>query len=229
MSIKNMPHGYPSVILSAGGRRIHAKIHRLVAEAFIPNPEGFPCIDHIDTNRANNNVENLRWVDYKGNSNNPLTIEKLRKSSSKKYGAGWKTINTRNKNNSCHAEVPVCQYKLNGELVAEYRSIAEAREATNIQHCTLVGAIHGKFKQAGGYLWAKLGEAPTPYIPNTPSGQKTVFQYDLSGEYIREWVSAASADRYFSKRGVSRCAIEKKRPFCGYWWSYEKKENLFSE
>ena len=48
-------------------------IHQLVAKAFIPNPENKPCIDHIDGDRTNNNLTNLRWVTFKENSNNPNT------------------------------------------------------------------------------------------------------------------------------------------------------------
>lgn len=51
-------------------------IHKLVAEAFIPNPYNKQCVDHIDTNTFNNNVENLRWAIIKENNSNPITVSK---------------------------------------------------------------------------------------------------------------------------------------------------------
>lgn len=51
------------------------KIHRAVAELFIPNPENKPYVDHINTDRADNRAENLRWVTPKENNNNPLTMK----------------------------------------------------------------------------------------------------------------------------------------------------------
>lgn len=67
--------GYLCVVLTKEGKRYRKKVHRLVAEAFIPNPEGKPEVDHIDTVQTNNCVENLRWVTAKENNNNALSIE----------------------------------------------------------------------------------------------------------------------------------------------------------
>lgn len=62
-----------TVILCKEGKTYSRLVHRLVAEAFIPNVEGKPVVDHIDTNPQNNRVDNLRWVTVQENCLNPLT------------------------------------------------------------------------------------------------------------------------------------------------------------
>lgn len=59
------------------GYKILAKdyLHRIVAELFISNPDNKQCVDHIDTNRSNNRIDNLRWVTRQENCNNPLTLQ----------------------------------------------------------------------------------------------------------------------------------------------------------
>ena len=74
--------GYLQVSLS--GFRNPQSVHRLVAEAFLPNPENKPAVDHINGNRLDNRVENLRWVTNKENSNNPNTKYKNIYSSNRK-------------------------------------------------------------------------------------------------------------------------------------------------
>lgn len=60
--------GYPEIHLQANdGRSKYCRVHRLVAQAFIPNPDNLPQVDHIDGNRANNCVDNLRWCTAKQN------------------------------------------------------------------------------------------------------------------------------------------------------------------
>lgn len=60
--------------------RSEVLIHRLIAKTFIPNPDNKPCIDHIDGNKHNNRVDNLRWVTYSENMKNPVTNKVLRNS-----------------------------------------------------------------------------------------------------------------------------------------------------
>lgn len=64
---------YLSVVLCKDGKTYPKTIHRLVAEAFISNPENKPVVDHIDANTENNCVDNLRWVTQKENCLNPIT------------------------------------------------------------------------------------------------------------------------------------------------------------
>lgn len=70
--------GYNIVVLCNGIRKT-INVHRLVAAAFVPNPENKPCVDHIDGDRANNHADNLRWVTAKENCNNPITKSRLHK------------------------------------------------------------------------------------------------------------------------------------------------------
>lgn len=73
-------YGYASVHLYHNGVFKKRPIHQLVAEAFCPNPDDKPFIDHINAIRTDNRASNLRWCTSKENSNNPLTIEATRKS-----------------------------------------------------------------------------------------------------------------------------------------------------
>ena len=53
--------GYAVVILMKDGKKYYKKVHRLVAKAFIPNPNNLPCVNHKDENKKNNNISNLEW------------------------------------------------------------------------------------------------------------------------------------------------------------------------
>ena len=60
-------NGYMYVTLQKDKKRKTIKVHRLVAEHFIENPNNYPCVNHIDSNRKNNDVSNLEWVTHKQN------------------------------------------------------------------------------------------------------------------------------------------------------------------
>lgn len=73
-------HGYLYVSLyDDSQKRKYIGVHRIVALAWIPNPNNFPHIDHIDGCRTNNAISNLRWVTRSMNMNNPITKERLSK------------------------------------------------------------------------------------------------------------------------------------------------------
>ena len=66
-SMDSTSDGYYKVDLYSNGKRTSVRVHRLVAEAFIPNPNELPQINHIDGNKENNNVKNLEWVNNSQN------------------------------------------------------------------------------------------------------------------------------------------------------------------
>lgn len=72
--LKNNRHGYPYVIMSIFGKDITAKIHKLVALAFVPNPCNFPVINHKDGIKTNNNYYNLEWCTHSYNSNHYIGL-----------------------------------------------------------------------------------------------------------------------------------------------------------
>lgn len=73
-SFVNKSNGYLSVDLYKNNKSEKVTIHRLLAEAFIPNPENKPCVDHKDGNRKNNDLSNLRWASYSDNNSRFNTI-----------------------------------------------------------------------------------------------------------------------------------------------------------
>lgn len=66
-------YGYHRVILYEGRRRFRTMVHRLVAQAFISNPYKKPCVNHKDSNRLNNHVQNLEWVTYQENMDHAIS------------------------------------------------------------------------------------------------------------------------------------------------------------
>lgn len=122
--------GYPSVTLCANGKRKNVPVHRIVAMAFIPNPNGFPEVNHLDENKEHNAVSNLEWATKKANIN---------------YGT--RTARANEKKFKC-----VAQFSLNGTFLRLWNSVKEA-EQTGFNHSAISACCHGRRKSHGGFVW----------------------------------------------------------------------------
>lgn len=139
--------GYCIVGLSTNGKYKTHYVHRLVAEAFIPNPENKPCIDHINTDRTDNRVENLRWVTHKENSNNPLTKEKWCETRK-----GRERLSTRGGKHPKAKKVQ--QFTKDGLFIKEWGTPKEASREMGFKSSTnIVDCCNGWQKTAYGFIW----------------------------------------------------------------------------
>ncbi len=133
--------GYFYVGLYKNKKQTKFLVHRLVAIAFIPNPNNYPCVNHKDCNPQNCCVENLEWVSHIGNMSYPPTRERL--------SEAHKGLML----NYPGFSKPVAQYTLDGILVAIYPSIHEAERQTKIRNGDIYRCCKGQRHTAGGYIW----------------------------------------------------------------------------
>ena len=124
-------NGYLYVDLYKDGKRKTYKVHRLVAQAFIPNPHSLPEVNHKNEDKTDNRVENLEWCTQEYNINYGTRNVKVAKSMSK----------------------PVLQYTVDGELVREWKSTAEAEQQVGFSHQNISSCCLGKAKTYKGYIW----------------------------------------------------------------------------
>lgn len=128
-------NGYLFVSL---GRKKTISIHRLVAEAFIPNPDNLPQVNHRDENKENNNVDNLEWCDSKYNNN---------------YGTHNKRVSDTQINDQNKSK-KVIQFSKTGEFIREWPSTNECgRNGFNQGHVAACCRGNTKLKTYKGYIW----------------------------------------------------------------------------
>lgn len=128
--------GYLMVCLTSDkGKQRNYWVHRLVAAAFIDNPEGLEQVNHKDENRTNNRADNLEWVTSKQNNN---------------YGSRNKRVSNSKRNTNCKK---VYQYDKQGNLLKIWESVHEVNRQTGFDIAFLARCCRGKRSAAYGYIW----------------------------------------------------------------------------
>lgn len=123
--------GYLQVCLWKDGVRKTCKVHRLVATAFIPNPQGLPEVNHISEIKTDNRAKNLEWCSHSYNN----------------------TYNDKSKKVGEKLCKPIFGIDKMTGLIVEYKSAKEASRQTGISQGNIGSCLKGKRKSAGGFQW----------------------------------------------------------------------------
>ena len=124
-------NGYLRVQLYKNRNLQNRYIHRLVAEAFIPNSQNKPQVNHKDENKKNNCVENLEWMTSKENNN---------------YG-------THAERSGLNRRKSILQYSKSEEFINEWPGICTVEEELGFSHASIIKCCLGKLKSAYGFIW----------------------------------------------------------------------------
>lgn len=129
MAAADNNYGYLIVVLCKDGKHRTRKVHRLVAETYIPNPEGKREVDHIDNNRKNNCIQNLRWVT---SAENKIDVD---------------------------AHAPKCFSRIRCvETGKIYKNCADAARDVGVHRYAINSCVNGKSKTSAGYHWERVKE-----------------------------------------------------------------------
>lgn len=149
----NKKGDYFSFVLQGKGKKQKStRIHRLVAEAFIPNPDNLPEVNHKDGNKQNNRVENLEWCSRSYNTRHSINMHHEQLDPMIYY-------------NKILRPKPIVQLRKDGTIVNRFENGAEASRATGVCHRNILQAAnrtpfkpgHPR-KSAGGFIWRFEGE-----------------------------------------------------------------------
>lgn len=120
---------YLTIRLVKDKKQKYYSVHRLVAQAFIPNTNNYPVVNHKNEIKVDNRVENLEWCTVKYNNN---------------YGTRYKTSNKK---------TPIVQLSKDGVIIKKWDKIINASITLGINQGSIVRCCKGKLKSTGGYIW----------------------------------------------------------------------------
>ena len=126
-------NGYLMHCLYKNNKSKNLLLHRIVATAFIDNPEEKPCVNHIDENKLNNDLSNLEWCTVRENNVHGTRIKRAAEKLSQK----------------------VIQLDLDDNVLNEFESMKQAERETGVFASHIGASCNGKRKSAGGYKWKR--------------------------------------------------------------------------
>lgn len=147
---------YLFVGLHKNGKTKQRNIHRLVAEAFIINPNNLPCVNHINEVKTDNKVTNLEWCTVEYNSNYGNAKKNMiasRRKNNNQEAINKKIKEAKKRNGSFSCEKPVAQYTMDGTFISNYESATDAERKTGISRGGIQRCCIGRYSQAKGFVW----------------------------------------------------------------------------
>lgn len=130
--------GYKTVSLTKNGSTKTMFVHRIVAEAFLPNPSNLPMVNHKDEDKTNNCIDNLEWCTASYNRTYGKAIERQAK---------------KIRGRESDKKIAIIQKDTNGEFLNWFDSLTKAAEKVNGSTSSISAVCKGKRKTAYGYLW----------------------------------------------------------------------------
>lgn len=152
--------GYPKVMLAYGKRKT-INVHRLVAQAFVPNPNNHNVVNHIDEDKTNNNASNLEWCTTQHNVT---------------HGVGSLARNTK-----------VNQFSKDGKFIKTWDSMKDAEIALGIKYQQVSGCCRGLSNTAGGYIWEYADEHHRKYDPSFIGKRGKMYEYNGISKTLTGW------------------------------------------
>ena len=197
LSLRHNHHGYLMCWLYNNNHKKGLQVHRLVDAAFIRKPLVNEVIDHINGVRDDNRVCNLRWCTVQENNAFPLAID-----------------------NKQPYKKPCSQYTLDVEWIADFESMLDAQNKTNVSTAAISMCCNNRMKQAGGYQWRVKDDTKT--IPPISKVGTVVLCYSLDGNLVKEYPSCISASKELGV-GISTLNVHigNEKPYKGYLWKYK--------
>lgn len=134
LKLQKQKNGYIRCCLSKNHIKKYYWVHRLVAQAFIPNPKNLPCVNHKDENPRNNNANNLEWCTEKYNCNYGTSIERQVAKRKRK----------------------VVQYDTQGNVIKIWQGLADVEKELGLYRGNIYKCCNNQRAKTGGYMWKYL-------------------------------------------------------------------------